>query len=211
MLRANLLPILILAVAGRCLPADPPEVQLSNGILAARMYLPDAEKGYYRGARFDWSGVISSLKYAGHEYFGEWQDSDDPYLHDRITGPVESFSANTNVSAGETFLRIGTGLCERATPAANWPHPFRVVDPGHWTTQNGANWIVMSQQIETDGGQAYHYRKTITLLPGRPEMVIDHQLTNTGDRILESSVYNHNFFRDRRAANRSRFCNSFSV
>ncbi|MBJ41981.1 MAG: hypothetical protein CMJ80_01565, partial [Planctomycetaceae bacterium] len=174
--------------------ADPPEIQLSNEILTARMYVPDAERGYYRGARFDWSGVISSLKYAGHEYFGEWQTADDPYLHDRITGPVDSFSANTDISAGQKFLRIGTGVCEKVKAEANWPHPFRVVDAGRWTTQSGANWVVMIQQIETDDGHAYQYRKTITLIPGLPEMVIDHQLTNTGSSVLESSVYNHNFF-----------------
>ncbi|MDE0101037.1 MAG: hypothetical protein OXN89_01535 [Bryobacterales bacterium] len=59
------------------------------------MYLPeDPENGCFRGTRFDWSGAISSFKYAGHEYFGEWQESDDPYRHDLITGPVQEYRSD---------------------------------------------------------------------------------------------------------------------
>ena len=60
----------------------------------SEIHLPDPENGYYRGTRFDWSGAISSLTHKGHEYFGEWQKSSDPYLHDRITGPVNEFRTN---------------------------------------------------------------------------------------------------------------------
>ncbi len=52
--------------------ADPPEAGISNGSIDAKLYLPDADRGYYRGTRFDWSGVIPSLRYKGHEYFGQW-------------------------------------------------------------------------------------------------------------------------------------------
>ncbi len=55
-------------------PAAPqaPTADVSNTSVRATIYLPDAESGYYRGTRFDWSGVISSLKWNGHEYFGQW-------------------------------------------------------------------------------------------------------------------------------------------
>src|SRR6187549_2635799 len=69
--------------------ADAPEASISNGIIEARLYLPDAQNGYYRGTRFDWSGVIYSLRYQGHEYFGTWFERYDPKTHDAITGPVE--------------------------------------------------------------------------------------------------------------------------
>ena len=52
--------------------AQPPEAAISNGVIRARVYLPDAQNGYYRGTRFDWSGAISSLEYNGHTYFGQW-------------------------------------------------------------------------------------------------------------------------------------------
>jgi hypothetical protein len=41
--------------------ADYPEAGVSNGFIRARLSLPDTTKGYYRGTRFDWSGMITSL------------------------------------------------------------------------------------------------------------------------------------------------------
>ena len=73
---------------------DFPSAKITNGLITATLHLPDAEKGYYRGTRFDWSGVMPSLEYKGHQYFGLWNPAPyDPKLHDAITGPVEEFVA----------------------------------------------------------------------------------------------------------------------
>jgi hypothetical protein len=96
---------------------EAPQVKISNGLVTAKVLIPDPEKGYYRGTRFDWSGVISSLRYKGHEYFGSWTDTAEQY--NEIVGPAESFTANDQVlgykeaKVGETFMRIGVGLCEK--------------------------------------------------------------------------------------------------
>jgi hypothetical protein len=50
--------------------SDFPKAVLSNGSVQAVVYLPDAQKGYYRSTRFDWSGVVPCLAYKGHTYFG---------------------------------------------------------------------------------------------------------------------------------------------
>src|SRR5215813_13865922 len=73
------------------LAAQPPEAEIANSKVKAKLYLPDGEKGYYQGTRFDWSGVIASLEANGHNYFGKWFDRYDPKIHDAITGPVEEF------------------------------------------------------------------------------------------------------------------------
>src|SRR5688572_17772160 len=73
--------------------AAPPQAAISNSRVRARLYLPDAQAGYYRGTRFDWSGVISSLEWNGHSYFGQWFPRYDPKLHDAITGPVQEFDS----------------------------------------------------------------------------------------------------------------------
>ena len=52
--------------------ADYPQAEISNGVIHAKLYLPDAKTGFYRSTRFDWSGVISSLKFGGHNYYGPW-------------------------------------------------------------------------------------------------------------------------------------------
>ena len=182
--------------------ADHPSAEISNGPITAKLYLPDPDNGYYRGTRFDWSGVIYSLTYAGHEYFGEWQKSDDPNLHDRITGPVESFSTNAKalgydeVPPGGTFMRIGIGVCEKPKEEDfRWRHTYKVADPGRWTTRHGKNWIEFVHEVtDPKTGYGYHYTKRLTLTPGKPELVIDHVLANTGKKTIETDVYNHNFF-----------------
>src|SRR5580692_9990222 len=76
----------------------PPQVEISDKTIHAKIYLPDAHQGYYQSTRFDWSGVVASLEANGHSYFGKWFDdsdqrSHDPRNHDSITGPVEEFQA----------------------------------------------------------------------------------------------------------------------
>jgi hypothetical protein len=51
---------------------DYPRAVISNGMIHATLMLPDTKNGSYQGTRFDWSGIISSLQFAGHEYFGRW-------------------------------------------------------------------------------------------------------------------------------------------
>ena len=190
----------LLALARFGTAADHPSAPFANELIEARVYLPDPENGYYRGTRFDWSGAIYSLQFAGHQYFEEWQQSEDPYLHDRITGPVEEYRTNNKGlgydDGGERFLRIGVGVVEKPEEDDyQWRHSYKVVDPGQWTIRRGANWIEFAQEVaEPTLGYGYRLAKRLTLTPGKPELVIDHALENTGRKTIETSVYNHNFF-----------------
>ena len=47
-------------MAAQTYPGTYPEKHISNGVLTAKIYLPDAEKGFYRGTRFDWAGIIGA-------------------------------------------------------------------------------------------------------------------------------------------------------
>src|ERR1700739_467707 len=108
---------------------NPPEAEISNNPLHAKLYLPDAQNGYYRGTRFDWSGVIASLEYSVHNYYGPWFNKTDPNVIDfifkgpdiiagpcsAITGPVEEFSTDEKALGydearpGGAFIKIGYG------------------------------------------------------------------------------------------------------
>ncbi|HVN82228.1 MAG TPA: hypothetical protein VMW38_24805, partial [Terriglobia bacterium] len=55
----------VLLVSAELMATDFPQADISNGVIRADFFLPDPDHGYYRGTRFDWSGVISSLKYKG--------------------------------------------------------------------------------------------------------------------------------------------------
>jgi hypothetical protein len=181
--------------------AEIPSAQISNGLIQAKFYLPDAETGYYRGTRFEWSGVIESLRYAGHEYFGQWFEKYDPKIHDAIMGPVEEFRTEggglgyTEAKAGGTFIRIGVGAVRKPDePAYRTFGTYDIVNPGKWNVRKGGDWIEFTHELKDDSGYAYVYRKTVRLVKGKPGMRIEHSLKNTGRRAIETLQYNHNFF-----------------
>ncbi len=184
---------IFLAVAGALGAADPPSAEISNGVIRAKLYLPDANDGYYRATRFDWAGQIASLEYKGHNYFGQWFPRYDPKLHDSIMGPVESFGAigYDEAPVDGTFIRIGVGKLKK--PQESRVNDFRtydIVDSGKWSVKKGADQVEFTQVLPG----VYEYRKTVRLVKGKPEMVIEHTLKNTGQKAIETDVFNHNFF-----------------
>src|SRR4051812_31996822 len=100
--------ILLALTHARAQMPMPPSVEISNGTITATIHLPDAKAGFYRGTRFDWSGVVGQLTFAGHTFYGPWFTKRDPAVRDfiydgadivagpqsAITGPVEEFSTN---------------------------------------------------------------------------------------------------------------------
>ena len=193
-----------------------PQAEISNGVLKAQFYLPDAQKGFYRGTRFDWSGVIGNLEYKGHRYYGQWFTKTDPAVNDfiyegsdiiagpcsAITGPAEEFSTDDQAlgyeeaKPGRTFIKIGVGVLRKPQDGARYSRfrLYELVDPGTWTVRTAGDRIEFTHEIaDPSSGYGYRYQKTIQLVPGQPKMVMDHKLKNTGKRSLASSVYNHNF------------------
>lgn len=191
-----------------------PQAEISNGLVHARLYLPDTARGYYRGTRFDWSGVMPDLDYNGHHYSGQWFKTYAPTIHDAIMGPVESFgplgyddatpgegadhgkSADPGRGAGSggRFIMIGIGALSR--PDAKPYVPFRyypIADPGKWRVKAGKDRVVFVQAL-SDSGYAYTYTKTVRLVKGKAELVLEHRLKNTGQKTIETDVYDHNLF-----------------
>src|SRR5215467_9300232 len=68
--------------AGAIQAADYPAVEISNGQIRALVPAPGGEKAYYRGTRFDWSGLITSLESQGHTYFAPFYEKFDPSVRD---------------------------------------------------------------------------------------------------------------------------------
>ena len=181
--------------------ADQPPLSISNGLVTMKVLPPDAQRGYYQGTRFDWSGQVASLEYRGHNWFGQWNPAPyDPKLHDAIMGPVEEFRTNgaglgfEDAKPGESFIRIGVGAVRR--PDLKPYQTFRsydIVDPGKWTVKRRADRIEFTQSLKL-GGYAYVYRKTLRLVKGKPVLQIEHSLRNTGVKTIQTEQYNHNFF-----------------
>ena len=191
--------LIVLAMLSQLAAPQFPQAELSNSSIRATLYLPDAQQGYYRGTRFDWSGAIASLKWNGHEYFGPWFDRHDPKIHDAITGPVEEFLTGdaglgyAEAKPGESFVRIGVGAVRKPDePAYRRFATYEIVDPGEWTVRKGSNRIEFVHELRGTAGYAYVYRKTLRLI--KDSLVLEHRLKNTGRKPIATSVYNHNFF-----------------
>lgn len=172
-----------------------PQSSISNGIIEAVFYLPDTTNGYYRGVRFDWSGVMPELNYKGHTYFGRWFDKYDPYIHDAIMGPVNDFSpiGYDGAKPGGRYVKIGIGTLLRPD---DQPYTFskqaKLVNPGKWKIKSKKDQIMFRHTL-SDEPCSYSYTKTIRLVTGKPVMIMTHTLENTGKLAIETNVYNHNF------------------
>lgn len=173
-----------------------PQVAISNGIVHAVVYLPDTATGYYRGARFDWSGVVPELEYNGHSYAGQWFDRYAPTINDAIMGPVESFDqlGYEDALPGGSFLAVGIGMLSRPDVAPYTPFRYyKLLNSGKWKVKSGAD-NVEFEQVLNDSSYAYDYHKSLELVSDRAELVIRHELRNTGKRTIETNVYDHNLW-----------------
>ncbi|MCF2490353.1 hypothetical protein [Dyadobacter sp. CY347] len=194
---------IILLIASICLfitafrLADFPEATISNGIIKAKLLLPDAEAGYYRGMRFDWAGQVASLDYKGHSYFGQWNSTYDPKLHDAIMGPVEEFVALDfdAVKPGDTFVKIGVGVLVKPDDKKYaFATNYEVKDASKWTVDKKDDQVTFTHTLKDATGYGYVYTKTLKLVKGKPQLVLEHSLKNTGSKEIKTSTYNHNFF-----------------
>jgi hypothetical protein len=179
-----------------CVSYKNPQANISNGLINATLYLPDVENGYYRGTRFDWSGQISALEFRGHSFFGLWYEKYDPYLHDAIMGPVESFDpiGYDDAAAGGRFVKIGIGALEKPEEKNyHFTNTYKLINPGKWDIKKAADKIKFTHTLN-DTTISYVYTKTVQLTNGKPELILLHTLKNTGDKAIETNVMNHNFF-----------------
>ncbi|HTI91389.1 MAG TPA: hypothetical protein VL727_12425 [Puia sp.] len=167
----------------------PPSADINNGVIHARLYLPDTAVGYYRATRFDWSGVMPVLEYKGHQYITQWFPKYAPTIHDAILGPVESF---TPLDFKGDFVQIGVGRLVRPDTAAYSPFKYyNIKDAGVWKVRTSRRAVEFRHRLEG----YYEYTKTVELVKGKPELVLRHTLKNTGTKLIETDVYDHNFFR----------------
>jgi hypothetical protein len=174
-----------------------PEAEISNGVITAKLLLPDAKTGYYRGVRFDWSGAVSDLTYKGHHYFGKWFERYEPTLHDAIMGPVDAYDPIGYDAAkpGEPFVKIGVGALEKiADEPYAFVKPYKILNEGAWKTKKkGKNSMQYEHTLNVPLCH-YRYTKTISLTSGKPELVIQYRLENLGTTAIDTRVFNHNFF-----------------
>jgi hypothetical protein len=186
-----------------------PHKDITNGIISAKVYLP-GDNGFYRGTRFDRAGVVAHATYKGQDYGQYWFSSQSPTVHDftwangQVTvstasgaaGPSEEFTTIgfDEAGIGGKFLKIGVGILKRDTQTYDFVHTYPVVNEGKRGFTATKTDVRLTQDLgDKDTGWGYSYVKTVRLVPGKAQMVIEHVLKNTGTKPLETSVYCHNF------------------
>ena len=180
-----------------------PKAVLSNGVVQAVVYLPDAQNGYYRASRFDWSGVVPCLTYKGHTYFGIWFNRYDPMINDAIAGPVEEFRSSDGLSSigyseaqpGGLFIKPGVGVLRKVD---NSPYKFGFaypqVDLPKWTVRVKRDQVTFTQTLRSPIGISYVYEKTLKLAKNEPVLLVEHHIKNIGSKAIDSEVYDHDFY-----------------
>lgn len=209
---SKLASLFLTALLGAAAAADNPQIEIANKQLHAKLYLPDAQNGFYKAARFDWSGVISSLEFQGHNFYGPWFTKGDPTVRDfaykdsdivvgpasAMMGPAEEFQkplGYDTAKAGGTFVKVGVGVLRKPDDTAyNFGKPFELVDSGKWDVKSGPDFVTFTQTLnDAASGYGYVYTKTIRLTADKSQMTIEHSLRNTGKQPIATNVYDHNF------------------
>lgn len=180
-----------------------PHAVISNGQINAVVYLPDANNGYYRATRFDWSGSVACLAYKGHTYWGVWFPKYDPQINDSITGPVEEFRADDRLSTpfyneakpGGEFIKVGVGVLRKPDDKPYDYHAlFPIVDGGKRTVHVTKDSVTTQQVLNSKLGMSYVYTKTLRLDKSAPILSLEHSLKNTGTQTIDLMAYDHGFY-----------------
>ncbi|MEK6795901.1 MAG: discoidin domain-containing protein [Spirochaetota bacterium] len=193
-----------------------PSVTLTNGSVELIVYLPDAEKGFGRGPRFDRSAMVGRAGYRGHTWFGQWL----PGKHDPVdanasigmggdfgTGQAGAYGAlgYDEAKPGETFVRIGVGELRKpmkpeyieynSNAVFGYRISFRytIVRVFPWEIQLAGRFIEFRQDVRDVCGYSFRYTRRIELTPDAPGFVSKCMLENTGGKRIIQSYYNHNF------------------
>ncbi|MDA1143131.1 MAG: hypothetical protein O3B01_31610 [Planctomycetota bacterium] len=184
---------------------DYPEATIASGEVSLTVKLPDPDKGFYRGPRFDWSSCISVVKYKDHTFFGNWQGDKqhDPFNHDDIMGIGGEFGMGTTglpgglgyelVKEGGPFTKIGVGVLLREAQQYMFFRPYKFQTSGKWSLEKSQSQLTFAHSLDGPNGYAYHLQRVITVDPEQPVFRVSCTLENKGEQPILQSYYAHNF------------------
>ena len=164
---------------------------LRSGRLSVELARPGS---FYRGSRFDWTGLIRQVTLDGRHKFC----CDESQGGTGGTGLCNEFGIFTPIGydetiPGERFPKLGVGLLERvdAKPYAfHRPYPVQAF-PMHVRTQRDE--AIMECEAVDCRGLAARLEKRISV--SDETLLIEYSLENTGQRELVTEEYAHNFLR----------------
>ncbi|HOE08687.1 MAG TPA: hypothetical protein PLV89_07390 [Treponemataceae bacterium] len=151
---------------------------------------------HYTGSRFDWNGTVTQLSYKNIQLLGEekplFKRNKKIYgrgLHNEF-GIKDCIGYDCEV--GGFFPKIGTGWLKKDENPYFFYTPYEMEKIRFEHEKLDRNKAVFKCFSGERNGYAYEYEKTIEV--GNSFVTIDYLLENTGDKVLSTTEYCHNFF-----------------
>ncbi len=154
----------------------------------------DFPLGSYKFSRFDWTGKITAVKFKGIDVSGSEKlnrEINDIYGK----GFYNEFGIETPVGfdeceEGEWFPKIGVGLLKKEGESYSFMKAYET-QPADFKVRIESNKVIIECQSQSTNGYAYVLKKEIELLGN--SFVIHYHLHNTGEKLIATNEYNHNF------------------
>jgi hypothetical protein len=185
-----------------------PHAVLEGAETRVIVMLPDPHHGYYRGPRFDWSGMVALAEWNGHTFLGSWREPPHkPRANDDAAGTAEELGMGPLTSnpgpvgyedaeVGAEFLKIGVGrLVKVREPVYSFGALYRISAPCSWDVRTEPGLIAFETEEKPLRGHAFRYSKTVSILPDRSGFQVERRLENTGSTRIVQTHYSHNFLR----------------
>lgn len=170
--------------------------RITNGEIEAYVCVGETRaEQYYRGVRFDPTGVVLSLKAHEHIYFGGVYQVHNPEFFDSISGPVEEYLVvgYNEAKVGEDFLKIGVGMLEKKSDVKySFMEDFKLKNAGTRSVKVFDDSIEYTHKMSDKSGYGYILKKRLRL--EKSSLVVEHTLKNIGTKTIDSNVYGHCFF-----------------
>lgn len=156
-----------------------------------------AERGHYRGTRFDWSGFITgvTLRQGNHSFCVP--ESLTPGLGTGGEGLCNEFGIADPIGyeetqPGEMFPKLGVGLLTRGDEAGyQFYKQYPVIPFRQEVIQDSASELSYTIYPQEYRGYAAQLEKRVRLEDHR--LIIDYTLHNEGSKTISTTEYNHNF------------------
>jgi len=148
----------------------------------------------YDFSRFDWTGKIVSVKYKDIYVSGiERTDIEDDNKHGK--GFYNEFGIEIPIGydeakEGEWFPKIGVGLLKKKGEKYLFSKKYKI-RPAEFKVSTAPDKLIISCQSPLVNGYSYVLKKEIELTESG--FIIRYFLKNTGEKIIATNEYDHNF------------------
>ncbi len=166
---------------------------LDNQTIKLAIYHPGE---IYRGSRFDWSGQIAQITYQNKYTFCTTETEYQGLLANTGSGLYNEFGidgalGHEDCPAEGQFHKMGVGLLTRSNMAAYQFMNTYAMQPAEIAVAFDHSSAIFRVSAPNLRGYAYQFIKTIELT--HDGFRIHYHLTNTGDRLIDTNEYIHNF------------------